>query len=109
MASRPHASGFTCDREGYPQQLPMRVSRILDKLTIGRHTFNYVAILFTVAQLVKKEYPTMNRWNLADAIVEVLNYIPELEELSSIFAPSADHVLSQLSERDRVCSACFPM
>ena len=109
MASRQHASGFTFDKEGYPQQVPMRVSHILNKLTTNRHTHNYVAILFTVAQLVKKEYPTMNRWNLADAIVEVLNHIPELEELSSIFEASADHVLSQLAERDRVCSACFPM
>jgi len=104
---RQHASGFTVDREGYPQQLPMRVSRILDKLTIDRHTHNYVAIIYTVARLVKNEYPTMNRWNLADAIVEVLKFIPELEELSSIFAPSADHILSQLAERDRMCSTCF--
>lgn len=107
MATRKHASGF--DHEGYTQHTPMRVSRILDKLTINRHMNNYVPIVFTVAQLVKTEHPTMSKWHLAIAIVEVLNFIPELDELSTIFESSADHVLLQLAERERVCSTCFPM
>ena len=109
MAARRHASGFTIDREGHPQQVPMRVSRILDQITIQLDVINFVPILFQVAQIVRREYRTASRWVAADIMVETLRFIDELESLSSIFQASADHVLSQLSRRERMCSTCFPM
>jgi hypothetical protein len=98
-----HASGFHGEGQ---KQIPMRVMKILDQVTVKHEVRSFVPILFNVCYIVRKEYPTASVWHATDIVVEVLNHIGELQPLSGIFESSAEHALQQLEDRRRECSVC---
>ena len=95
-----HASGF---EPGETRQLPMRISAILDQLTIERDIKNFVPILFTVIRSVSREHPYLGMWQQTDVVIQVLTYVKELEPLRNIFESSATHAIQQLQKRERAC------
>ena len=101
--SQPHASGFSDTNKQQPGARPMRVMRVLDQIHIEFDIRSFVAILFMVCHVVRRDYPTLSVWHATDVVVEVLKHISELEPLNGIFQSSAEHALKQLNDRARVC------
>jgi hypothetical protein len=104
MTTRPHHSGFA-ENEG--RETPMRVSKIIDQIHIKLELINFIPVVFTICQIIKRDFPRANNWSAADIAHDVLKYIPEFAPLNLIFLNSAEFVFVELEKRERVCNSCF--
>jgi hypothetical protein len=104
MSTRPHQSGFG-EIEG--RETPMRVSRIIDQIHIKLELSNFIPVVFTICQIVTRDFPRANNWSAADVTHDVLNYIAEFEPLNFIFLNSTEFMFRELEKRNRVCNSCF--
>ena len=89
-----------------PPQPPMRVLRIVSRLTTERYVGNFVALVFEVAQLVRELHPTSNRWQMTVICCEVLEHMSELSTLTPIFDSTIEYVLSRMDQKERALCDC---
>lgn len=94
------SSGFE-QTEGRPNP-PMRVSRILDAITIHKQAGNYIAIIDEVTGLVKKQTKFINIYHINDLVIETLLYIDALNNFKDIHETTV-YYINDKKNRDCDC------
>jgi len=101
-----HASGFS--DEGQPHQkrnIPMRIMKILDALTLEQKTTNYIPIIKEIRAIVTKDYQFSNVYHVNSLTVECLYYIEDFNKLSEIHDSSV-WAISDMEAKKRNCFIC---
>lgn len=100
-----HQSGFNETREGV--QIPMRIMKILDTITLVKKPENYIAIINEIDTIVQKSYNFGNVYHINQITTECLYYIECFNFFKEIHG-STVWTLSDMREKKKrnECSIC---
>ncbi len=101
-----HASGFPETQEGIPIQIPMRIMKILDAITLEQKAANYVSVINQIDSIVKQQTKFINVYNINHLVIESLYYIPEFNSFKEIHDPTVWHLSDMREKKSRECSLC---
>lgn len=98
-----HASGFST--EG--QQIPMRIMRIIDSITLDKKPQNYVAMINHITEIIEHQYRFVNFYHTEQVCHEVLLYLPEYNNFKEIHSSSIWALLEIREKKNRYdCEMC---
>jgi hypothetical protein len=99
-----HASGFNETPEGV--QIPMRIMKILDELTLEQKPCNYVAIVNEIDSIVQKNWNFGNVYHVNQITVECLYYMPCFKSFKEIHSSTVWTLSDMREKKMRECSVC---
>jgi predicted nucleotidyltransferase len=99
-----HQSGFNETLEG--QQIPMRIMKILDSLTLEQKPENYITIINEISSIIEEMYQFQNVYHINQLTTECLYYIKCFNFFKEIHGSTVWTLSDMREKKKRDCSIC---